>query len=963
MATQAFHKVLSKITVDELIKYKCTVIKDSSDRLRSELIKFQDRFSDDIVDSFVRSELVFYAIQLRHCNASHLTTKAFVPNFDPVPYGRLSVSSEAEFDDPEKVDSGDGDASSSAVTGVGIKPDDRRTQSESVNRVTHDDQDSTTTQTGLNDLAAFMCQFMKIQAERDSEARERESRLLQTIADRDHQARSREIEAKSAQTKILDKLVENQSLATNQTASSADKKLASLAKTFLIQMPTNSDQILNYLRSCEKLFELNSVPVGSYVKLLLPFMNHRVRRITLALEQDYYSDYHKWRKQIMSDISLTASRYRSLFHDTVRSAKETYVEFCEKLTSYLDTYLELSDVSDFESLKQLLITDKIKDGLSVEIKSVIHREVSGRRVTPQNFAMTLDSLESEKIITPSKTSRVIICSHCNRRGHAVEDCFLLQKTEKGSKSATDKQSSTTSAGSENKNSVVTCFNCKKTGHKRFECPLLAKSKASDRLQTNKTSTHHKSFNSVQSSDKSGHVNRVSIQRDMTELSTVKVTKTSDRTDDSSDSSLSLNVSDMSHSVRNDADACINAVSADLQQLPVSLPAHLSSPKTDRFVMNCGDELDVCARFDSGTDVSVFKPEHLPEKYRESMPYCWISLKGPFDADEHRVKAKLVNIAARLVNLHPTDPQPAPCILTVAVTSELKGEEALVCTADYCTLQEAAKQVIPSVSVFSCDLVPVVSQNEINNLYNFVDSSDNTAKQCEMYINTTCDVADISDDDMYANTVLCDVAVENALSVMSDRYKDAAALEIQDVDSPSSNDSVLTPSSETYGRTLAPFFAEPIPSDSGSNQADETQVAKVNSLVSKGAPSAPIDISTFIKFDEPDFAAEFRREQENDVSLKSCRDAVDNAESGYFLRENKLYHKKMVGSKEFLRLVLPAKYRQAIMTLSHESVWSSHMSARKTITRVTAVLHLAGSQEGDNYLCEVLCGLPASRTKD
>ena len=87
----------------------------------------------------------------------------------------------------------------------------------------------------------------------------------------------------------------------------------------------------------------------------------------------------------LSDISLTAARYKSLFQETVRSSSQTYVEFCAKLTGYLDTYLELADVDNFESLKQLLLTDRLKDSLSVETKSVVHKEMLAKRVTAQTF--------------------------------------------------------------------------------------------------------------------------------------------------------------------------------------------------------------------------------------------------------------------------------------------------------------------------------------------------------------------------------------------------------------------------------------------------------------------------------------------------------------------------------------------------------------------------------------------------
>ena len=152
---------------------------------------------------------------------------------------------------------------------------------------------------------------------------------------------------------------------------------------------------------------------------------------------------------------------------------------------------------------------------------------------------------------------------------------------------------------------------------------------------------------------------------------------------------------------------VNAVSAELRQLPVLLPAHVSAANQQRFSINCGTDFDVIARFDSGAEISVFKPCHLPQEYETEMPFSSTALKGPFDLEGKKINAKLVNVAARLVNPKPSDPQPANCILTVAMTDELSGDEPLICTSDYLFLRRATQGVIPSVSVYSCDLVPVM----------------------------------------------------------------------------------------------------------------------------------------------------------------------------------------------------------------------------------------------------------------
>jgi len=76
-------------------------------------------------------------------------------------------------------------------------------------------------------------------------------------------------------------------------------------------------------------------------------------------------------------------------------------------------------------------------------------------------------------------------------------------------------------------------------------------------------------------------------------------------------------------------------------------------------------------------------------------------------------------------------------------------------------------------------------------------------------------------------------------------------------------------------------------------------------------------------------------QNNDDSLKSCRELAKSGKSDFFVRDldKLLYRKTRMYGFQIYQLVLPESKRLEVMKLAHDSLWGGHFATKKTLQRI------------------------------
>ena len=87
-----------------------------------------------------------------------------------------------------------------------------------------------------------------------------------------------------------------------------------------------------------------------------------------------------------------------------------------------------------------------------------------------------DEIKSEIGLTSRQSTTTSECSHCGKRGHKSNDCFLLPKNMGKFNEWHKKKMSSLKSSSENgsKKQGPLCWKCGKHGHKRQQCPEASK---------------------------------------------------------------------------------------------------------------------------------------------------------------------------------------------------------------------------------------------------------------------------------------------------------------------------------------------------------------------------------------------------------------------------------------------------------------------------------------------------------
>src|SRR5271165_6666058 len=140
-------------------------------------------------------------------------------------------------------------------------------------------------------------------------------------------------------------------------------------------MPQQLAEIPLYLDTVDKIYAEYGVPDDIKISLLNPYLSPAARKMVVTLQGDVATDYDKFKTAVLREFALTPNKYRDFFWNAVKTADETYTQYGTRLKALFSYYLSSREVDEFDELKELIIADKLKSGLSGQIlKDVNKRE-------------------------------------------------------------------------------------------------------------------------------------------------------------------------------------------------------------------------------------------------------------------------------------------------------------------------------------------------------------------------------------------------------------------------------------------------------------------------------------------------------------------------------------------------------------------------------------------------------------
>ena len=141
------------------------------------------------------------------------------------------------------------------------------------------------------------------------------------------------------------------------------KKFGESLRHVLPHMPAESAELPQFFDTVEKLFDIYLVPADLQAKLIIPILTTQAKAIIGRMSCDDLKSYDKLKSFLLGEFKLTPREYKSRFDTAHKASNETYVLFASRLHNLLSYYLRSREVSDFESLVNLLVSDKLKSCL------------------------------------------------------------------------------------------------------------------------------------------------------------------------------------------------------------------------------------------------------------------------------------------------------------------------------------------------------------------------------------------------------------------------------------------------------------------------------------------------------------------------------------------------------------------------------------------------------------------------
>ncbi|GFU64084.1 DUF1758 domain-containing protein [Trichonephila clavipes] len=186
------------------------------------------------------------------------------------------------------------------------------------------------------------------------------------------------IELAKLQLAQLEKEVElltakNKALSLNPAAKVEEKQfetnienMIKSINTLPVPVPTRSENFNLFFHSLERAFLTKKISDEYKSEILINLLGERAHNVLLYIKKEELNDYEKLKSIVLREFQLTPRECLNSFKNAVKSSGETYIQFAARLTANFQYYCSLRKVNSFESLCDLLISDKLFETLNKE---------------------------------------------------------------------------------------------------------------------------------------------------------------------------------------------------------------------------------------------------------------------------------------------------------------------------------------------------------------------------------------------------------------------------------------------------------------------------------------------------------------------------------------------------------------------------------------------------------------------
>lgn len=125
-------------------------------------------------------------------------------------------------------------------------------------------------------------------------------------------------------------------------------------------------------------------------EILLNLLGDKASNIITYMDDKKLNDYEEVKNIVLREFEPTPLKCLENFKKTTRQTSETFVQFATRLTNSWEYYLKLRKVSDFATLKELIISDRIFQTLDKDCGTHISIRQSSEWFKPLELGKEVD---------------------------------------------------------------------------------------------------------------------------------------------------------------------------------------------------------------------------------------------------------------------------------------------------------------------------------------------------------------------------------------------------------------------------------------------------------------------------------------------------------------------------------------------------------------------------------------------
>ncbi|GFU02749.1 retrovirus-related Pol polyprotein from transposon opus [Trichonephila clavipes] len=181
-------------------------------------------------------------------------------------------------------------------------------------------------------------------------------------------------------------------------------------KTLSLPVPTRSENFNLFFQSLERAFLTKKINEEYKSEILINLLGEKAHNVLLYIKKEELNDYEKLKSIVLREFQVTPRECLNSFKkNAVKSSGETYIQFAARLTANFQYYCSLRKVNSFESLCDLLISDKLFETLNKETATHIGIREAEDWFRPIDLAKECDIYISSRSGSRKETS--IACGY------------------------------------------------------------------------------------------------------------------------------------------------------------------------------------------------------------------------------------------------------------------------------------------------------------------------------------------------------------------------------------------------------------------------------------------------------------------------------------------------------------------------------------------------------------------------